>query len=65
MPRSFRSLAAVCVGDAQPFREDATAGRADASKSELARAGEPSRGEPKRLPPVAPPRPAVGTLTVR
>ncbi|RNI00725.1 alpha/beta hydrolase [Micromonospora aurantiaca] len=55
----------LCVGDAQPFQEDAAAGRAEASKSALARAGEPSRGEPKRLPPVATPRPAVGTLTVR
>ncbi|MFI5835239.1 alpha/beta hydrolase [Micromonospora sp. NPDC051300] len=54
-----------CVGDSQPFQDDPSAERADASKSELARAGEPGRGEPKRLPPVATPRPAVGTLTVR
>ncbi|MCZ7434919.1 alpha/beta hydrolase [Micromonospora sp. WMMC241] len=55
----------LCVGDSQPFEEEAAPERADASKSELARAGEPGRGEPKRLPPVATPRPAVGTLTVR
>ncbi|MFI2710387.1 alpha/beta hydrolase [Micromonospora sp. NPDC018662] len=55
----------LCVGDAQPFQEDPAAGRVAASKSELARAGAPGRGEPKRLPPVATPRPGVGTLTVR
>ncbi|MFI7217829.1 alpha/beta hydrolase [Micromonospora maritima] len=55
----------LCVGDAQPFQGEPTADRADASKSALAKAGEPGRGEPKRLPPVATPRPAVGTLTVR
>ncbi|MFG1675700.1 alpha/beta hydrolase [Micromonospora sp. NPDC049282] len=55
----------LCVGDSQPFQEESAPDRADSSKSELARAGEPGRGEPKRLPPVATPRPAVGTLTVR
>ncbi|GAB3074350.1 alpha/beta hydrolase [Micromonospora schwarzwaldensis] len=54
-----------CVGDAQPFQEDPAAGRVAAAKSELARAGVPGRGEPKRLPPVTTPRPAIGTLTVR
>ncbi|WP_405091568.1 alpha/beta hydrolase [Micromonospora sp. NBC_01392] len=56
---------ARCVGDAQPFQEDPPTGRVAASKSELARAGAPGRGEPKRLPPVSTPGPAVGTLTVR
>ncbi|WBB74044.1 alpha/beta fold hydrolase [Micromonospora sp. WMMD1128] len=55
----------VCVGDTQPFADLSTAKRVYASKSELARAGLPGRGEPKRLPPVAGPRPAAGTLTVR
>ncbi|WP_200210194.1 alpha/beta hydrolase [Micromonospora coerulea] len=55
----------VCTGDAQPFVEVPAAERAEASKSALARAGEPGRGEPKRLPPVVAPLPVVGTLTVR
>ncbi|TYB34636.1 alpha/beta hydrolase [Micromonospora sp. AP08] len=55
----------LCTGDAQPFQDEPAATRAAASKSDLARAGEPGRGEPKRLPPVVAPLPAVGTLTVR
>ncbi|WP_229400865.1 alpha/beta hydrolase [Micromonospora okii] len=58
----------VCVGDVQPFAEPApgAAGeRVTASKSDLARRAAPARGEPKRLPPVVAPLPAVGTLTVR
>ncbi|MEU2613320.1 alpha/beta hydrolase [Micromonospora sp. NPDC007271] len=57
----------VCVGDAQPFVEvpEAPDERATASKSALAQRGEPGRGEPKRLPPVVAPLPALGTLTVR
>ncbi|MFI7523689.1 alpha/beta hydrolase [Micromonospora globbae] len=58
----------VCTGDAQPFAEptDAPAvDRAEAAKRTLAEQGAPRRGEPKRLPPVVAPLPAVGTLTVR
>ncbi|TDC31762.1 alpha/beta hydrolase [Micromonospora sp. 15K316] len=58
----------LCVGDAQPFAEAAggqTPDRVAASKSTLAEQGAPRRGEPKRLPPVVAPLPAVGTLTVR
>ncbi|MFG1891785.1 alpha/beta hydrolase [Micromonospora sp. NPDC049051] len=59
----------VCVGDVQPFVElpaepEATR-RAEASKGALAAEGAPGRGEPKRLPPVVAPLPAVGALTVR
>ncbi|NES17115.1 MULTISPECIES: alpha/beta hydrolase [Micromonospora] len=56
---------AVCTGDDQPFVEAPEGVRATTSKSALARAGRPDRGEPKRLPPVVAPLPAVGTLTVR
>ncbi|MGN9917922.1 alpha/beta hydrolase [Micromonospora palomenae] len=58
----------LCTGDVQPFVEVPAApetSRAAAPKSALAAEGEPARGEPKRLPPVVAPRPAVGTLTVR
>lgn len=58
----------VCVGDVQPFVEEPDkpeTSRAAAPKSALAAEGEPARGEPKRLPPVVAPLPAVGTLTVR
>ncbi|MBQ1072471.1 alpha/beta fold hydrolase [Micromonospora sp. C31] len=59
----------VCVGDVQPFAGSPTASgvtrRAEASKGALAAEGAPGRGEPKRLPPVVAPLPAVGTLTVR
>ncbi|MDZ5441188.1 alpha/beta hydrolase [Micromonospora sp. 4G57] len=55
----------LCTGDAQPFVEAPEAARAEASKSSLARQGEPGRGEPKRLPPVVAPLPVVGALTVR
>ncbi|MCM0676019.1 alpha/beta hydrolase [Micromonospora phytophila] len=59
----------VCVGDIQPFvalpDEPARSKRAAESKSDLAAEGAPARGEPKRLPPVVGPLPAVGTLTVR
>ncbi|MFE9201079.1 alpha/beta hydrolase [Micromonospora sp. NPDC007230] len=57
----------VCTGDDQPFvaAPETPDARATASKSDLARAGAPGRGEPKRLPPVVAPLPAVGTLTVR
>ncbi|MFG2055332.1 alpha/beta hydrolase [Micromonospora sp. NPDC048930] len=55
----------VCTGDEQPFVEAPEGVRATASKSALARAGRPGRGEPKRLPPVVAPLPVVGTLTVR
>ncbi|MEH0822976.1 MULTISPECIES: alpha/beta hydrolase [unclassified Micromonospora] len=58
----------VCVGDVQPFVEvpdEPETTRAAAPKSALAAEGEPARGEPKRLPPVVAPLPAVGTLTVR
>ncbi|MFF5174122.1 alpha/beta hydrolase [Micromonospora sp. NPDC000089] len=59
----------VCTGDIQPFvkvpeEPDATE-RVAASKSALAAAGRPARGEPKRLPPVVAPLPAMGSLTVR
>ncbi|SCL60336.1 alpha/beta hydrolase [Micromonospora peucetia] len=58
----------VCVGDVQPFvalPEAAASRRAETSKGALAAQGAPGRGEPKRLPPVVAPLPAVGTLTVR
>ncbi|SCL21115.1 TAP-like protein [Micromonospora nigra] len=57
----------VCVGDVQPFAPPAgpELRRAETSKSALAEQGEPRPGEPKQLPPVVPPLPAVGTLTVR
>ncbi|MEU8047060.1 alpha/beta hydrolase [Micromonospora echinofusca] len=59
----------VCVGDVQPFvelpAEPGATRRAEASKGALAAEGAPGRGEPKRLPPVVAPLPAVGTLTVR
>ncbi|TDB73361.1 alpha/beta hydrolase [Micromonospora sp. KC723] len=58
----------VCVGDVQPFTDVPTESevtRAAESKSTLASDGRPARGEPKRLPPVVAPLPAVGTLTVR
>ncbi|MGK5443762.1 alpha/beta hydrolase [Micromonospora sp. URMC 105] len=58
----------VCVGDVQPFVEEPKepeTTRAAAPKSALAAEGQPARGEPKRLPPVVAPLPAVGTLTVR
>ncbi|MER7418035.1 alpha/beta hydrolase [Micromonospora peucetia] len=58
----------VCVGDLQPFAElpkGAASRRAETSKGALATQGAPGRGEPKRLPPVVAPLPAVGTLTVR
>ncbi|SBT49098.1 alpha/beta hydrolase [Micromonospora auratinigra] len=61
----------VCKGDSQPFVDDPgmpgkpADARASATKSDLARAGRPARGEPKRLPPVVAPLPVVGTLTVR
>ncbi|MEV2241674.1 alpha/beta hydrolase [Micromonospora sp. NPDC049891] len=58
----------VCHGDIQPFEElpepDAAL-RADTSKGDLAAQGAPGRGEPKQLPPVVAPLPAVGSLTVR
>ncbi|MCI4063166.1 alpha/beta hydrolase [Micromonospora sp. R77] len=54
-----------CFGDSQPFEELPEAVRAESSKSALARAGQPGRGEPKRLPPVVAPLPVTGTLTVR
>ncbi|PZF96720.1 alpha/beta hydrolase [Micromonospora deserti] len=59
----------VCTGDVQPFAalpdEPEATERVEASKSALAEEGAPRRGEPKRLPPVVAPLPAVGTLTVR
>jgi hypothetical protein len=58
----------VCVGDVQPFAEPAAGAagtRVTATKDDLARRAAPARGEPKRLPPVVAPLPAVGTLTVR
>ncbi|MEH1099227.1 alpha/beta hydrolase [Micromonospora sp. CPCC 205561] len=59
----------VCVGDVQPFAapaaDPASTRRAESSKDALAAEGAPGRGEPKRLPPVVAPLPAVGTLTVR
>ncbi|TDC41996.1 alpha/beta hydrolase [Micromonospora sp. KC213] len=58
----------VCVGDVQPFMdlpEEPEVTRAAESKSTLAREGRPARGEPKRLPPVVAPLPAVGILTLR
>ncbi|MGY3517536.1 alpha/beta hydrolase [Micromonospora sp. PTRAS2] len=58
----------VCVGDVQPFAEPAAGAAGDrvaATKDDLARRVAPARGEPKRLPPVVAPLPAVGTLTVR
>ncbi|WP_433388383.1 alpha/beta hydrolase [Micromonospora sp. KLBMP9576] len=57
----------VCVGDIQPFVDPPAAAsrRAESSKSALSAQGAPGRGEPKRLPPVVAPLPAVGTLTVR
>ncbi|MBQ1051023.1 alpha/beta fold hydrolase [Micromonospora sp. C51] len=58
----------VCHGDIQPFEElpeTEVARRAEIAKSDLAAQGAPARGEPKRLPPVVAPLPAVGTLTVR
>ncbi|SCL62132.1 TAP-like protein [Micromonospora citrea] len=59
----------VCTGDVQPFAEPpgkpAANRRAESSKSVLAAEGAPGRGEPKRLPPVVAPLPAVGSLTVR
>ncbi|SIQ24361.1 alpha/beta hydrolase [Micromonospora avicenniae] len=58
----------TCVGDAQPFAEAAgerAAERAETAKRTLADQGAPRRGEPKRLPPVVAPLPAVGALTVR
>ncbi|WP_328342222.1 alpha/beta hydrolase [Micromonospora sp. NBC_00421] len=56
----------VCVGDDQPFVETPEpAGRAATSKGALAAAGLPARGEPKRLPPVVAPLPALGSLAVR
>ncbi|SCG58764.1 alpha/beta hydrolase [Micromonospora coxensis] len=58
----------VCTGDVQPFVEptgEAETTRAAAPKSALARQGAPARGEPKRLPPVVAPLPAMGTLTLR
>lgn len=55
----------VCTGDDQPFVAAPAGVRVTASKSALARAGQPGRGAPKRLPPVVAPLPAVGTLTVR
>ncbi|MDG4794394.1 alpha/beta hydrolase [Micromonospora sp. WMMD1082] len=58
----------VCHGDVQPFEElpePEAAVRADTSKSDLAARGMPRPGEPKQLPPVVAPLPAVGTLTVR
>ncbi|MCW3813162.1 alpha/beta hydrolase [Micromonospora sp. DR5-3] len=56
----------VCTGDDQPFVDapETPDARAAAAKSDLARAGAPGRGEPKRLPPVVAPLPVVGTLTV-
>ncbi|MGK5674936.1 alpha/beta hydrolase [Micromonospora sp. URMC 106] len=59
----------VCTGDIQPFAElpekPAATRRAESSKGALAAEGAPGRGEPKRLPPVVAPLPAVGSLTVR
>ncbi|MEV1329597.1 alpha/beta hydrolase [Micromonospora costi] len=58
----------VCTGDVQPFAEPAggpAADRAETAMRTLADQGAPRRGEPKRLPPVVAPLPAVGTLTVR
>lgn len=59
----------VCTGDVQPFAElpapPEAAARADAPKGALAEEGLPEHGEPKRLPPVVAPLPAVGSLTVR
>ncbi|QOC89943.1 alpha/beta hydrolase [Micromonospora craniellae] len=58
----------VCHGDIQPFEElpeSAAAVRVDTSKVDLAARGAPRRGEPKQLPPVVAPMPAVGSLTVR
>ncbi|TDC80723.1 alpha/beta hydrolase [Micromonospora sp. KC606] len=58
----------VCTGDVQPFEDlptESEVTRAAAPKSTLAREGRPARGEPKRLPPVVAPLPAVGTLTLR
>ncbi|MDO3703654.1 alpha/beta hydrolase [Micromonospora sp. C28SCA-DRY-2] len=57
----------VCTGDVQPFADPAppATDRAERTKSALAGQVAPRRGEPKRLPPVVPPLPAVGTLTAR
>ncbi|MEU6074930.1 alpha/beta hydrolase [Micromonospora sp. NPDC047074] len=59
----------VCVGEAQPFTappaDPAMTRRAESSKDALTARGLPGRGEPKRLPPVVAPLPAVGSLTVR
>ncbi|MEU5946517.1 alpha/beta hydrolase [Micromonospora sp. NPDC047465] len=59
----------VCTGDVQPFAElpgnPGATRRAESSKSALAAEGAPGRGEPKRLPPVVAPLPAVGSLTIR
>ncbi|MEH0938266.1 alpha/beta hydrolase [Micromonospora psammae] len=59
----------VCTGDVQPFvelpdRPEATQ-RAAAPKDASAGQAAPTRGEPKRLPPVVAPLPAVGSLTLR
>ncbi|MEU4641137.1 alpha/beta hydrolase [Micromonospora sp. NPDC023814] len=59
----------VCTGDVQPFAElpenPGATRRAESSKSALAAGGAPGRGQPKRLPPVVAPLPAVGSLTIR
>ncbi|GGM59829.1 hypothetical protein GCM10011608_51150 [Micromonospora sonchi] len=58
----------LCKGDVQPFKDLPESGavqRAETSKSDLAAEGTPRRGEPKQLPPVVAPLPAVGPLTVR
>ncbi|MEV1142505.1 alpha/beta hydrolase [Micromonospora sp. NPDC049799] len=67
--RTLPAKGTVCVGDIQPFAPlpevPVATERADVSKSARVAQDAPGRGEPKRLPPVVAPLPAVGTLTVR